>query len=85
MEVVEVGAATSRKVEVEIRRYTDGPDCDVVVTTRRRRLVMSCPNYELALRWALLECKVYKIPPVLGQAKPTPRRSPPQIDVQQLG
>ena len=84
MEVVEIGAAASRNVEVEIRRYTDGPDCDVVVTTRRRRLVMSCPTYELALRWALLECKVYKIPPVLGQSKLAPRRAVPPIEIEQI-
>lgn len=84
MEVVEIGAAASRKVEVEIRRYTDGPDCDVVVTTKRRRLVMSCPTYELALRWALLECKVYKIPAMLGQPKAGPRRVAPQIHIQQV-
>ncbi len=78
MEVVEIGAAAARKVEVEIRRYTDGPDCDVVVTTQRRRLVMNCPTYELAMRWALLECKVYKIPPVLGQPIAGPRRGEPQ-------
>lgn len=85
MEVVEIGAAASRKVEVEIRRYTDGPDCDVVVTTRRRRLVMSCPTYELALRWALLECKVYRIPPVLGQPKPATRTAAARTQIQQVG
>lgn len=84
MEVVEIGAAASRKVEVEVRRYTDGPDCDVIVTTKRRRLVMSCPTYELALRWALLECKVYKIPPVLGQPMSGPRRAAPQIQIQNV-
>ena len=84
MEVVEIGAAASRKVEVEVRRYTDGPDCDVIVTTKRRRLVMSCPTYELALRWALLECKVYKIPAVLGQPRFEPRRAAPQIQIQNV-
>lgn len=83
MEVVEIGAAPARKVEVEIRRYTDGPDCDVVVTTQRRRLVMNCPTYELALRWALLECKVYKIPPLSGQSPAVPRRGQPQTYIQQ--
>lgn len=73
MEVVEIGAAASREVEVEIRRYTDGPDCDVVVTTKRRRLVMSCPSYELALRWALLQCKVYKVRPGFGQSNAAAR------------
>jgi hypothetical protein len=63
-----VGGATP-KVEVEIRRYDDGPDCDVVVTARGRRLVMNCPNYDDALRWALLECKVYKLPPIVNQGE----------------
>ena len=71
--------SAAQKVEVEIRRYEDGPDCDVVVTTRRRRLVMSCPTYDEALRWALLECKVYKLPAVIGQLPPAPRESPEPI------
>ena len=72
------GAAALR-VEVEIRRYEDGPDCDVVVTTRRRCLVMSCPTYDEALRWALLECKVYKLPAVIGQLQAAPRRTPEPV------
>lgn len=72
------GSATP-KVEVEIRRYEDGPDCDVVVTTRRRRLVMSCPNYDEALRWALLECKVYKLPAVVGHLPTAPREAPEPV------
>lgn len=68
-----------QKVEVEIRRYDDGPDCDVVVTTPRRRLVMSCPTYDEALRWALLECKVYKLPAVVGQSAAGPRRPPQAV------
>jgi hypothetical protein len=68
--------SAAQKVEVEIRRYEDGPDCDVVVTTRRRRLVMSCPTYDEALRWALLECKVYKLPAVIGQSLAVPRQAP---------
>lgn len=71
--------AATPKVEVEIRRYEDGPDCDVVVTTRRRRLVMSCPTYDEALRWALLECKVYKLPAVIGQLPLAPRQSPEPV------
>jgi hypothetical protein len=68
-----------QKVEVEIRRYDDGPDCDVVVTTRRRTLVLSCPNYDEALRWALLECKVYKLPAVVGQPPIGPRKPTPKM------
>ena len=78
MEVVEIGAASDRQGEVEMRAYPAGPACGVVVTTQRRRLVMNCPTYELAMRWALLECKVYKIPPVLGQPIAGPRRGEPQ-------
>ena len=54
--------------EVHIRRYHDMPDCDVVVSVRGQRLIVTCPNYDQAVSWAKVECKSYRIPPVVGHS-----------------
>jgi hypothetical protein len=46
---------------VFIRRHTASPICDVVVLVRGQEVVLRCPNYSQALKWARLECKSYKI------------------------
>ena len=48
--------------QVFIRRYTASEICDVVVSVRHQEIVLRCPNYSQALKWARLECKSYKIP-----------------------
>ena len=48
--------------QVTIRRYLDSPICDVVVVVRGREMVLRCPTYFQAVKWARLECKSYKIP-----------------------
>jgi hypothetical protein len=48
--------------QVFIRRYTASEICDVVVSVRGQEIVLRCPNYFQALKWARLECKSYKIP-----------------------
>ena len=47
--------------QVFIRRHTASPICDVVVSVRGQEMVLRCPNYSQALKWARLECKSYKI------------------------
>jgi hypothetical protein len=47
---------------VIIRRYSASPICDVVVVFRGQEMVIRCPSYSQALKWARLECKSYKIP-----------------------
>ena len=47
---------------VTIRRYATSRVCDVVVSVRGQEMVIRCPNYSDALKWARLECKSYKIP-----------------------
>jgi hypothetical protein len=47
---------------VTIRRYPASPICDVVVVVRGQEMVLRCPTYFLAVKWARLECKSYKIP-----------------------
>jgi hypothetical protein len=48
--------------EVTIRRYPASQICDVVVVVRDQEMVLRCPNYSVAVKWARLECKSYKIP-----------------------
>ncbi len=47
---------------VTIRRYAASRVCDVVVVVRGREMVVRCPSYSDALKWARLECKSYNIP-----------------------
>ena len=47
--------------KVIIRRYPAFQICDVVVSVRGREIVLRCPSYSHALKWACLECKSYKI------------------------
>jgi hypothetical protein len=48
--------------QVFIRRHTASEICDVVVLVRGQEMVLHCPSYSQALKWARLECKSYKIP-----------------------
>jgi hypothetical protein len=47
--------------QVFIRRHAASEICDVVVLVRGQEMVLRCPNYSQALKWARLECKSYKI------------------------
>jgi hypothetical protein len=47
--------------QVFIRRHTASQICDVVVSVRGQEIILRCPNYSQALKWARLECKSYKI------------------------
>jgi hypothetical protein len=47
---------------VTIRRYPASRSCDVVVVVRGQEMVLRCPSYSHAVKWARLECKSYKIP-----------------------
>jgi len=48
--------------KVTIRRHLASRFCDVVVAVRGQEMVIRCPSYSQALKWARLECKSYKIP-----------------------
>jgi hypothetical protein len=50
-----------RVAEVRIRRHSNVPDCDVVVTFRGLELSLRCDDYDQAVKWARVECKSYKI------------------------
>jgi hypothetical protein len=47
--------------QVFIRRDTASQICDVVVLVRGQEMVLRCPSYSHALKWARLECKSYQI------------------------
>jgi hypothetical protein len=48
--------------EVTIRTHPGSLICDVTVLVRGQEMVLRCPNYSQALKWARLERKSYKIP-----------------------
>jgi hypothetical protein len=48
--------------KVTVRRHLAAQICDVVVVVRGQEMVVRCPSYSQAVRWARLECKSYKIP-----------------------
>jgi len=62
--------------QVFVRRYTESEICDVVVLVRSQEMVLRCPNYSQALKWARLECRSYKIP----QSDIEPLISEPEIE-----
>ena len=47
--------------EVRIQRYSDAPDCDVVVAFRNGQISIRCRTYDDAVKWARMECKTYRI------------------------
>jgi hypothetical protein len=55
---------------VTIRRYPASPICDVAVVVRGQEMVIRCPNYFQAVKWARLECKSYKIPEPATEIEP---------------
>ena len=50
---------------VTIRRYQASDVCDVVVVVRGKIIVLRCPDYPLAIKWACLECRSYNVPKYL--------------------
>jgi hypothetical protein len=53
--------------EVSILRYDNSSECDVIVVIRDRELVVRLPNYRLAVKWAQIESKSYKLPAVFSE------------------
>ena len=47
--------------QVFVRRYTASEVCDVVVLVRSQEMILRCPDYSQAVKWARLECKSYNI------------------------
>ena len=64
--------------QVFIRRYAASQICDVVVLVRDQEMILRCPDYSQALKWARLECKSYKISepeiePLISESEIEPR------------
>ena len=53
--------------EVSILQYDDTSECDVIVAIRDREMVVRLPNYRLAVKWAQIESKSYKLRPMLPE------------------
>jgi hypothetical protein len=47
---------------VSIRRYSNSSECDAIVAIRHREMVVRLPDYSLAVKWAQMESKAYKLP-----------------------
>jgi len=47
--------------QVFVRRHEASEICDVVVLVRSQEMVLRCPDYSQALKWARIECKSYNI------------------------
>lgn len=56
--------------EVSIRRYDNNSECDVIVAIRDRELVVRLPNYKLAVKWAQMESRSYKMPAGFSEEAP---------------
>jgi hypothetical protein len=55
--------------EVWIRRYSDGPKCDVIVAIGENEMVLQLPDYPAAVKWALVEAKSYNITAKISEAR----------------
>ena len=51
---------------VSIRQYSNSSECDVIVATRHREMVVRLPDYSRAVKWAQMESKAYKLPAMFG-------------------
>lgn len=47
--------------EVRVRRYSDVPECDVVVAVRGLEMSLRFREYNQAVKWARVECKSYRL------------------------
>jgi hypothetical protein len=56
--------------EVSIRRYNNNSECDVIVAIRGREMVVRPPNYSLAMKWARMESRSYKLPAEFSEEAP---------------
>lgn len=56
--------------EIRIRRYSNAPDCDVVIALRGEELSIKCRTYDDAVKWAQMECKSYRIAEFATEGRP---------------
>ena len=53
--------------EVRIRCYSDVPECEVVVAVRGKEIILRCPDYDQAVKWARVECRSYGIASITAE------------------
>jgi hypothetical protein len=58
--------AAEHDAEVRVQRHRHSPECDVIVTIHGREMSIRCGDYNQAVKWARMECKVYKLPDASG-------------------
>jgi hypothetical protein len=46
--------------EVRMRRYNGTPEWEVVIVRRGAKMSYKCRNYDLAMKWARVECRSYR-------------------------
>jgi hypothetical protein len=51
----------AHSAEIRVRRYDGARECEVVVFFRGRAMTLRCRDYDQAVEWARIECKVYKV------------------------
>ena len=56
-----------RVAEVRIRCYRDVPECEVVVAVRGKEIILRCPDYDQAVKWARVECRSYGIASITAE------------------
>ena len=47
--------------EVRVQRHRSSAECDVIAAYRGREMSLRCRDYDQAIKWARIECKVYKL------------------------
>ena len=57
--------------DVSIRRYSNSSECDVIVAVRDREMVVRLPNYSVAVKWAQMESRAYKLPAMFSEEHPS--------------
>ena len=53
--------------QVRIRCYRDVLECEVVVAVRGKEMILKCPDYEQAVKWARIECRSYGIASITAE------------------
>jgi hypothetical protein len=66
---------TDQVAQVRIRCYRDVLECEVVVAVRGKEIILRCPDYDQAVKWARVECRSYGIASITAEHdQPVPDR-----------
>src|SRR6516164_2900805 len=70
----------NKVANIRIIRYSHVRKCEVRVTVRGKKMCVSCPDYDQALKWARLECRSYGATGVTVQRVPKLEEGGQQIE-----